>query len=131
MTKQDLFQSVEQRSTLFTQGREVSANATQGGGADETAKAAGNLLLELDPAQVPFSQVLVKGHGQIEHQALHGRHPLLALAERGNESASGLGVLAPQLCRRIVLIRERLPRGCHIAIRVTISAIDILPEQSW
>ncbi len=54
-----------------------------------------------------------------------------ALAERGNESAIDLRMLAPQLCRRIVLISERLPRGCHIAIRVTISAIDILPEQSW
>ncbi len=78
MTKQDLFQGVEQRSTLFAQGREVSADATKGGGSGEAAKAAGNLLLDLDHAQVPFSLVIVKGHRQIGYE---GQHGVLLLAQ--------------------------------------------------
>jgi hypothetical protein len=58
MTKQDLFQSVEQSQPLFTQGRMIAQNATKGGSSGQKAKAAGNLLLDLDHAQVPFGQII-------------------------------------------------------------------------
>src|SRR5437667_12684817 len=85
MTEQDLFQSVEQRSTLFAQGREVSTNATKGSGSGERAKAAGDLLLHFDHAQVAFGQIIVKGHRQIVQERQYG---LLLLAQPIQQVAS-------------------------------------------
>src|SRR6266516_159503 len=65
MTKQDLFQSVQQSQPLLAQRREVASNATKGGSSGDTAKAAGDLLLHFDHAQVSFSQIIVKGTAKL------------------------------------------------------------------
>jgi hypothetical protein len=85
MTKQDVFQRVQQSQPLLSQGREVSSDATKGGSSDERAKAAGNLLLHFDHAQVPFSQVIIKRHRQVLHE---GHHSVLLLAQAIQQVAS-------------------------------------------
>ena len=96
MTEQGLLQGVEERSTLFAQGREIAAHATKGSSPSRSAKAAGNLLLHFDHAQVPFGQVVVKGHRQMLHEQQNG---ILLLAQ------------AIQQVLRSTLLASPLPLG--------------------
>ena len=78
MTEQDLLQGIQQRSTLFAQGREIATNATKGSSTTRRAKAAGNLLLDLEHAHVPFGQIIVKRHRQVVQEQQDG---ILLLAQ--------------------------------------------------
>ncbi len=91
MIKQDLFQSRKPRQSLFAQGREIAANATKGVGSRETAKAARNLLLHFDHAQISLSQIIVKGHRQVVHE---GQDSVLLLAQ-AIQQVAGSTLFAP------------------------------------
>ena len=62
---------------LLAQGRNIAPDAAEGSGPRRVAEGAGDLLLHLDHAQVPFGLVVVEGHGPVmqegEDRALAGR----------------------------------------------------------
>ncbi len=72
MTPKGSLQRGQQRQTLFAECGQVAANARKGVSTRHAAKAAGDLLLHLDHAQIPLSQVVVKIHAQIFQKAEDG-----------------------------------------------------------
>ena len=84
MPRKCLFKRREQVPTLFTQGREVTADATEDGNPLVGAKAARDFLLHLDHAQIPLRLIVVKGHGKVMQEGQNlpfvGRKPIKQIA---------------------------------------------------
>jgi hypothetical protein len=72
MTAKSGLQSRKHRETLFAQGGQIAANATESLSPGQAAETARNLLLDLDHAQVTFGEIVVKIHAQIFHKAEDG-----------------------------------------------------------
>lgn len=65
MTREDGIQSGPNRDALLTQGSEVRANRTEGISAVQAAETAGDLLLDLEHANVAFSEIVVEWYPEI------------------------------------------------------------------
>src|SRR5260370_35664584 len=72
MTTQSCLQSRQQRKTLFAQGRHIATNTAKSLCSRQTAKAARDLLLHFDHAQIPLGQIVVKIYPQIFKEAEDG-----------------------------------------------------------
>src|SRR5688572_7918745 len=71
-----------EREALLANGRDVAADAAEDVGSAATSKAAGDFLLGLDHAQIPFGQVVVEGDPEIVHE---GQHLIGALLKAQHE----------------------------------------------
>ncbi len=65
MAGEDTLQRGKDRLALFLERGEVAAHATEDNGAGRTAKTAGDLLLDLDHAQIAFGLIVVEGHAPV------------------------------------------------------------------
>ncbi len=87
MTRERVFESREQVSSLFTQGRKITANTAKDSDSGVGAKTSGDFLLHLDHAQVPLGLIVVEGHCKIGHE---GQNLPLVPREPIKQVASGI-----------------------------------------
>src|SRR5438445_12622716 len=71
MADQGLFQSSQYSKTLLAQGREIAADAAEGHRSRRRAETAGDLLLDLDHADIALRQAIVEGHREVVQEAQH------------------------------------------------------------
>lgn len=109
-TSKDRSQGSKHRATLFAHGGEIAANDTKGRGPLLTAKGAGNLLLDLDHAQISFGLVIGKRHQQIIQESEHLLGPVEKSVQKvfrvilfGSASFLGQGVGSRRGLRNRVL----------------------------
>lgn len=69
MTTKSGLQSRQERDILFAQGGQIAANAAKSLSPSHSAKTSRNLLLELDHAHIPLSQIVVEWHPQVFQEA--------------------------------------------------------------
>src|SRR5438270_12657039 len=72
MTAKSGLQSRQEREFLFAQRGQIAANPAKSVCTSKTAETARDLLLDLDHAQIAFSEVVVKIHAQIFQKAEDG-----------------------------------------------------------
>src|SRR5712692_7771854 len=72
MTAKSTLQSRQERKSLFAQRGHIATNAAKSLCASKTAETARDLLLDLDHAQIPLSEIVVKIHAQIFQKAEDG-----------------------------------------------------------
>src|SRR5437660_2775436 len=72
MADQGLFQSGQHRQTLLAQRREIATDAAEGYSTSRRAETAGDLLLDLDHADITLGKTIVERHGEVVQQQQHG-----------------------------------------------------------
>jgi len=72
MSAKSGLQSRQERKSLFAQRGHIATNAAKSLCASKTAETARDLLLDLDHAQIPLSEIVVKIHAQIFQKAEDG-----------------------------------------------------------
>src|SRR5260221_7114409 len=84
----------KQRGALVAQGRQIASQHSERAGAGVAAEAAGDLLLDLERAQIALSLVVVEGNRQVieegQDRLMPQDQPLQKIARRGLFQSSSL-----------------------------------------
>ena len=71
MADQGLFQGGQHSEPLLAQGREIATNAAEGHSTSRRTETAGDLLLDLDHADITLGKTIVERHGEVVQEQQH------------------------------------------------------------